>query len=83
MEHPQTVLLSKVLQANISLGNAYTDNLHRSRVVVGLWMDLQQSINLLFDSKTAMSEYSFFLLLIMHYVGEKSLNILRSSPRTQ
>ncbi|XWS51630.1 hypothetical protein CRYUN_Cryun11dG0000200 [Craigia yunnanensis] len=43
MEHPQTVLLSKVLQANISLGNAYTNNLQSSRVVVRLWMDLQQS----------------------------------------
>ncbi|XWS59174.1 hypothetical protein CRYUN_Cryun08bG0099300 [Craigia yunnanensis] len=56
MEHPQTVLLSKVLQANISLGNAYTNNLQSSRVVVRLWMDLQQSVNFLFDSKTAMSQ---------------------------
>ncbi|XWS43173.1 hypothetical protein CRYUN_Cryun16bG0080100 [Craigia yunnanensis] len=56
MEHPQTVLLSKVLQANISLGNAYTNNVQSSRVVVRLWMDLQQSVNLLFDSKTAMSQ---------------------------
>ncbi|KAK6289691.1 hypothetical protein POUND7_001232 [Theobroma cacao] len=56
MEHPQTVLLSKVLQANISLGNAYTNNLQSSKAVVRLWMDLQQSVNLLFDSKTAMSQ---------------------------
>lgn len=59
MEHPQTVLLSKVLQANISLGNAYNNDLQSSKVIVRLWMDLQQSINLLFDSKTAMSKYSF------------------------
>ncbi|KAK5842828.1 DNA-directed RNA polymerase I subunit 1 [Gossypium arboreum] len=56
MEHPQTVLLSKVLQANISLGNAYNNDLQSSKVIVRLWMDLQQSINLLFDSKTAMSQ---------------------------
>ncbi|XP_039013500.1 DNA-directed RNA polymerase I subunit 1-like [Hibiscus syriacus] len=56
MEHPQTVLLSKVLQANISLGNAYNNNLQSSKVIIRLWMDLQQSVNLLFDSKTAMSQ---------------------------
>ncbi|XVE89393.1 hypothetical protein DITRI_Ditri19aG0198100 [Diplodiscus trichospermus] len=56
MEHPQTVLLSKVLQANISLGNAYINNVQSSRVIIRLWMDLQQSVNLLFDSKTAMSQ---------------------------
>ena len=73
MEHPQTVLPSKVLQANISLGNAYTNSVQSSRVVVRLWMDLQQSVNLLFDSKTAMSKYSFFLVLMMRRVGEKSM----------
>ncbi|KAK8562107.1 hypothetical protein V6N13_148766 [Hibiscus sabdariffa] len=56
MEHPQTVLLSKVLQANISLGNAYNNDLQSSKVIIRLWMDLQQSVNLLFDSKTAMSQ---------------------------
>ncbi|KAL5545582.1 hypothetical protein UlMin_005269 [Ulmus minor] len=52
MEHPQTVLLSKVLQANISLGNAHVNNSEYSRIV-RRWMDLQQSINVMFDSKTA------------------------------
>ncbi|XP_041024311.1 DNA-directed RNA polymerase I subunit 1 [Juglans microcarpa x Juglans regia] len=52
MEHPQTVLLGKVLQSNISLGNAHVNNLERSKIV-SRWMDLQQSINVLFDSKTA------------------------------
>ncbi|KAM6592751.1 hypothetical protein CsatA_000454 [Cannabis sativa] len=52
MEHPQTVLLSKVLQANIDLGNAHINKLEYSKIV-RRWMDLQQSINLMFDSKTA------------------------------
>lgn len=53
MEHPQTVLLSKVLQSNISLGNAYTSDTSEARVKVSRWMDLQQSINVLYDAKTA------------------------------
>uniref|UniRef100_A0A5B7B2D8 DNA-directed RNA polymerase subunit n=1 Tax=Davidia involucrata TaxID=16924 RepID=A0A5B7B2D8_DAVIN len=52
MEHPQTVLLGKVLQSNIALGNAHVNNSERSRIV-NRWMDLQQSLNVLFDSKTA------------------------------
>ncbi|GMY21604.1 DNA-directed RNA polymerase I subunit 1 [Fagus crenata] len=52
MEHPQTVLLNKVLQSNISLGNAHVNNLERSKIV-NRWMDLQQSVNVLIDSKTA------------------------------
>lgn len=52
MEHPQTVLLTKVLQANISLGNAHINRLER-RSIISRWMDLQQSVNVLFDSKSA------------------------------
>ncbi|XP_022640325.1 DNA-directed RNA polymerase I subunit 1 isoform X3 [Vigna radiata var. radiata] len=52
MEHPQTVLLTKVLQGNISLGDAHINKLDSSKVL-SRWMDLQQSVNLLFDSKTA------------------------------
>ncbi|CAK9322867.1 unnamed protein product [Citrullus colocynthis] len=52
MEHPQTVLLNKVLQSNISLGNAHANKSEHTKIV-RLWMDLQQSINILFDSKTA------------------------------
>ncbi|KAJ7976817.1 DNA-directed RNA polymerase subunit [Quillaja saponaria] len=52
MEHPQTVSLTKVLQSNISLGNAHVNNLDRTKIV-GRWRDLQQSINMLFDNKTA------------------------------
>lgn len=56
MEHPHTLLLGKVLQANIDLGNAHMNNSERSRIITR-WMDLQQSINVLFDSKTANSQY--------------------------
>ncbi|ESW17626.1 hypothetical protein PHAVU_007G255400 [Phaseolus vulgaris] len=52
MEHPQTVLLTKVLQGNISLGDAHINKLDPSKVL-SRWMDLQQSVNLLFDNKTS------------------------------
>lgn len=55
MEHPHTNLLGKVLQSNIALANAHANNSERLRIVTR-WMDLQQSINALFDSKTASSE---------------------------
>lgn len=55
MEHAHTILLGKVLQANIALGNAHTNSAEHSRII-GRWMDLQQSINVLYDSKTANSE---------------------------
>ncbi|KAL6522438.1 hypothetical protein OROMI_031710 [Orobanche minor] len=53
MEHPQTVLLAKVLQSNIALRNA--NHVERSKIISRL-LDLQQSINVLFDSKTATSQ---------------------------
>ncbi|KAJ0246730.1 DNA-directed RNA polymerase I subunit 1 [Hirschfeldia incana] len=52
MEHPQTVGLNNVLQANIALGNAFTNNLDRSKKS-SRWMSLQESVSVLFDSKTA------------------------------
>ncbi|XP_020207668.1 DNA-directed RNA polymerase I subunit 1 [Cajanus cajan] len=52
MEHPQTVLLIKVLQCNISLGDAHLNKSDPSKVL-SRWMDLQQSVNVLFDNKTA------------------------------
>ncbi|XP_031251717.1 DNA-directed RNA polymerase I subunit 1 [Pistacia vera] len=52
MEHPQTILLSKVLQCNIYLGNAYVNKSEHSKTIAR-WMDLQQSINVFFDGKTA------------------------------
>ncbi|KAJ4969995.1 hypothetical protein NE237_003094 [Protea cynaroides] len=55
MEHPQTVLLGKVLQANISLGNAHLNSTEHSKIIPR-WMDLQQSVNVLFDSRSVMGQ---------------------------
>ncbi|KFK35011.1 hypothetical protein AALP_AA5G222600 [Arabis alpina] len=52
MEHPQTLGLNKVLQSNIALGNARTNKLDQSKII-SRWMNLQESVNVLFDSKTA------------------------------
>lgn len=52
MEHPQTVGLNKVLGSNIQLGNACTNKLDQSKII-SRWMNLQESVNVLFDSKTA------------------------------
>ncbi|KAL8225320.1 hypothetical protein R6Q57_017877 [Mikania cordata] len=52
MENPQTVLLGKVLESNLALGNAQINKLEGSKIA-DLWKDLQQSVNVLFDSKTA------------------------------
>lgn len=76
MEHPQTVLLGKVLQSNIALGNAYVNNPERSKIV-SRWMDLQQSVNVLFDSKTATGEFVYFLQatsLVLQVLGLLYLN---------
>lgn len=55
MENPQTVLLGKVVQSNIALGNAHINKLEGSKIA-DRWRDLQQSVNVLFDSKTATSQ---------------------------
>lgn len=60
MEHPQTVLLSKVMQCNIYLGNAYVNKSEHSKIIAR-WMDLQQSINVFFDGKTATGEYFHYI----------------------
>lgn len=52
MEHPQTVLLGKVIEANMRLGNAYESKSGHSKTVVDRWIALQQSVNVSFDSKT-------------------------------
>ncbi|CAI9761147.1 unnamed protein product [Fraxinus pennsylvanica] len=52
MEHPHTLLLGKVLQSNIALGNVHVNSAEHSKII-NRWMDLQQSINVLYDSKTA------------------------------
>nr|XP_043635531.1 DNA-directed RNA polymerase I subunit 1 [Erigeron canadensis] len=55
MENPQTVLLGKVVQSNIALGNAHINKLEGSKIA-DRWRDLQQSVNVLFDSKSATSQ---------------------------
>ncbi|KAJ4843610.1 hypothetical protein Tsubulata_025428 [Turnera subulata] len=47
-DHPQTVSLNKVLQSNIELLAAYLEKEHSK--VVDKWWELQQSINVFFDS---------------------------------
>ncbi|KAL5707886.1 DNA-directed RNA polymerase [Ranunculus cassubicifolius] len=51
--HPQTILLSRVLQSNIDLGTAHKSD--RSKVVIR-WRDLQQSVNLLFGNKKSIGQ---------------------------
>ncbi|KAL0652853.1 hypothetical protein Bca4012_095544 [Brassica carinata] len=51
-EHAHTAGLNKVLEANIALGNACTNKLGLSKIV-SIWMNLQETVNVLFDSKTA------------------------------
>lgn len=59
MDHPQSVLLGRVVQSNISLGDAYVNNSERPKLVPR-WTYLQQAVNVLFDSKTATSESLYF-----------------------
>jgi DNA-directed RNA polymerase I subunit RPA1 len=58
MEHPQNVLLSKVQEANLllqhnSAGSNEVDLLRR-------WMDLQRSVNVLYDSSKGLGKYVLF-----------------------
>ncbi|CAL4947601.1 unnamed protein product [Urochloa decumbens] len=48
MEHPQNVLLSKVQEANLALQNNSASSNHMD--VLRRWMDLQRSVNVLYDS---------------------------------
>ncbi|KAL6578526.1 hypothetical protein OROMI_008742 [Orobanche minor] len=52
MEHSLTRKLAKVLLSNIALRNAHMNNSEHLTIICR-WMDLQQSINMLFDIKTA------------------------------
>lgn len=63
MDHPQSVLLGRVVQSNISLGDAYVNNSERPKLVPR-WTYLQQAVNVLFDSKTATSESLFFFFYV-------------------
>lgn len=62
MEHPHTVLLSKVLQCNLSLGDAHINK--ENAKVLRRWLELQQSVNMLFDSKTAKGDHNSYALLL-------------------
>ncbi|KAK9065782.1 hypothetical protein SSX86_015183 [Deinandra increscens subsp. villosa] len=55
MENPQTTLLVKVVEANIALADAHKSNLEGSKIA-DRWKNLQQSVNVLFDSKTATNQ---------------------------
>lgn len=48
MEHPQNTLLSKVQQANIALKSCTGDSSNSD--ILRSWMDLQRSVNVLYDS---------------------------------
>lgn len=64
MEHPHTVLLGKVLQSNVALGNAHINNADRFKIVNN-WMDLQQSINVVYDSKTTTGEFPYLVMSLV------------------
>ncbi|XLS93724.1 hypothetical protein HN51_069732, partial [Arachis hypogaea] len=51
-EHAHTVLLSKILQSNIRLGDALLNKKDPS-MVLARWVELQQSVNVLFTSNTS------------------------------
>ncbi|TVU08159.1 hypothetical protein EJB05_41549 [Eragrostis curvula] len=54
MEHPQSVLLSKVQEANLALQNNSAGPNHMD--VLKRWMDLQRSVNVLYDSSRGLSK---------------------------
>ncbi|XP_026412301.1 DNA-directed RNA polymerase I subunit 1-like [Papaver somniferum] len=49
-DHPQTVLLGKVLESNIKLANAHMNSSEDTRFVTQ-WRELQKNVNVLYDSK--------------------------------
>lgn len=59
-DHSQTTSLEEVLKSNINLQNAYASNLSHTEKVTR-WIELQRSINKMFDSKTAVGECIFLL----------------------
>ena len=58
MEHPQNVLLSKVQEANLLLQNNTAGSNHMD--VLRRWMDLQRSVNVLYDSSKGLGKFVFF-----------------------
>ncbi|KAJ0988153.1 hypothetical protein J5N97_006509 [Dioscorea zingiberensis] len=55
LEHPQNVLLSKVQEANITLCDLIAKS-PDDPIIVRKWMDLQQTVNVLFDSSKALGK---------------------------
>ena len=55
LEHPQNVLLIKVQEANITLCELIAESPDNPNIV-RRWMDLQQTVNVLFDSTKALGE---------------------------
>ncbi|RYR63026.1 hypothetical protein Ahy_A04g020805 [Arachis hypogaea] len=51
-EHAHTVLLRKILQSNIRLGDAHLNKKDPS-MVLARWVELQQFVNVLFTSNTS------------------------------
>jgi DNA-directed RNA polymerase I subunit RPA1 len=54
MEHPQNVLLSKVQEANLLLQNNSAGSNHMD--LLRRWMDLQRSVNVLYDSSKGLAK---------------------------
>nr|ACN85301.1 putative RNA polymerase A(I) large subunit [Oryza coarctata] len=54
MEHPQNVLLGKVQEANLALQQSNTSSNHME--VLRRWMDLQRSVNVLYDSSKGLAK---------------------------
>uniref|UniRef100_A0A1D1Z0S6 DNA-directed RNA polymerase subunit n=1 Tax=Anthurium amnicola TaxID=1678845 RepID=A0A1D1Z0S6_9ARAE len=55
LEHPQNVLLSKVLECNSYLLNSVSSGFGHS-AVIKTWTDLQKSVNVLFDSSKGIAK---------------------------
>ncbi|ONL97766.1 DNA-directed RNA polymerase I subunit 1 isoform X1 [Zea mays] len=53
MEHPQSVLLSKVQESNLALQHNNASSNHMD--VLQRWMDLQRSVNVLYDSSKGLA----------------------------
>lgn len=54
MEHPQSVLLSKVQESNLALQHNNASSNHMD--VLQRWMDLQRSVNVLYDSSKGLGK---------------------------
>ena len=71
MEHPQPISLGKLLDPNKSSANAYENKAEQKAertFIISRWMNLQQSVNVHFDSKNATGEFvSLLIQQDLHY----------------